>query len=175
MGSAVLALIACTGAGAATKAAALKTSAKEAKAADIPVLQISVTVPPSVHPLWSDDVAEAFADRAIDALRRDGFKGRIAYLQSLDDPKPGIPLLTINLMDWRRNHVDSIDCTCTASIKAGGTEKDLGIFTGTSMMMGFRHDRFALADEFDDAAGEALDDLYGRMESTKLVQVRGES
>ena len=143
-----------------------KTGADSGK----PTLQVSVDVPPSMRPWVSDDIAEAFAMRVGDALDHQGFKSGIDYVDRYSEPDAKRPLLKIRLMEWRTNHVGTVNCTFLASIVTPKGSDDLGLFTGSSMLLGFpRHDWFARREQFDDAARQALSDLYKRIEKTNLM------
>jgi len=132
-------------------------------------LQVCVTVPPSMRPWREDDLAEAFADRVATALHDQGFVGRIAYVSSFDQPVADRPLLTVNLIEWRMNHVGMVDCTYSARLSASQGQDDLGIFSGTGLMMFSRRDWFGRADQYEDAARDALNNLYKRIAATQLL------
>lgn len=154
-------------------AKATTVTAKSAVAAPDPVraglMQVTVNVPPSMRPFISDQIAEAFADRVAEALRRQGCKARIKYLDSTDTPATNQPLLAINLIEWRTDRIGSVDCTFSAAVTTPKGNKSLGLFTGTSMMMFPRRDWLARSDQFDDAAHQALNDLYKRISETNLL------
>lgn len=133
------------------------------------VMQLTVNVPPSMRPFVSDDIASAFADRVTDVLRRRGYQGKFRYVNSMDQPAANQPLLTINLIEWRTDHTGNVDCTFSAELSAPQGKKNLGLFMGTSMMMFPRRDWLARSDQYDDAAHQALQDLYQRIAETHLL------
>lgn len=136
---------------------------------EIKAMQLTVNVPPSMRPWVSDDVAEAFAARVADVLRQRGYKAGIQYLDSFASPAAGRPLLAVNLVEWRTDRIGNVDCTFSATLSTPSGRKDLGLFTGTSMMTFSRHDWFARSDQFDDAARQAINDLYKRIVETQLL------
>jgi hypothetical protein len=133
------------------------------------VLQVTVDMPASMRPLISDEIARAFADRVADALRRQGCKAKIHYVASPDDAKADQPRLAIHLLEWRTDHVGYVNCTFAADLSSPQGKKDLGLFLGTAMMTFARHDWLARGEQFDDAAREALGDLYRRIAGTHLL------
>ena len=136
-------------------------------------MQITVSVPPSMNMIRDDDVADAFAYRVAAALHEQGFTGGINYVRAGEDTRTDVPVLAINLVEWRVDRVGNVDCTFTASVAGPRGNKDLGLFTGMSMMMWPRHDVFARAEGFDDAARSALGDLAKRIEETQLIPSAG--
>lgn len=133
-------------------------------------LQVRVELPFSMNPLRDDDIAEAFAHRVITALHEQGFKGRIKYVEDGDSTKESIPALDIRIFEWRVNRLGNTDCTFSASLKSPRGQKDLGMFSGTSLMTWSRRDWFARADSFDDAASDAMNNLKARLDATGLIE-----
>jgi hypothetical protein len=133
------------------------------------VMQVTVNVPASMRPWISDDIAEAFAGRVTDVLHQRGYKSKVHYVNRSEEPAADQPLLAINLIEWRTDHVGNVDCTFSAALSTPQGKKDLGLFIGTSMMMFSRPDWFARSDQFDDAARQALHDLYQRITETHLL------
>lgn len=132
-------------------------------------LQVTVSVPPSINSLRDDDIADAFAYRVATVLHEQGFKGHIQYVDSYDSPKSEVPVLEINLIEWRVDRTGNVDCTFSANLRGPAGQKNLGLFSGTSMMLWPRHDIFARADGFEQAARGALGDLAKKIAETKLV------
>ncbi|HVU33071.1 MAG TPA: hypothetical protein VHE61_06530 [Opitutaceae bacterium] len=132
-------------------------------------LQVQVQVPANTHPLRSQDIEDAFGDRIATALHEQGFHGRIAVLWDSDTPTAGIPLLAVNLLEWRVDPTGSVDCTFGAQLQTSAGRKSLGLFTGTSLMTWADRDWFLRANDFQDAAGTAMSDLWDRMQRTGLL------
>jgi len=133
-------------------------------------LQVAVNVPASLRPWVSDKIAEAFAARVADTLHQRGAKTEIRYVDSFDQPTSRQPLLEINLIEWRSDHIGNAVCTFSAGLSTPQGKKSLGLFTGTSMMMFSRHDWPIRGDQFEDAARQALVDLYKRITETRLLR-----
>jgi hypothetical protein len=153
--------------------AAPVTSATEKSADRTPRpvrLQVQVGLPFSMNVLRNDDIAEAFAHRVVTALHEQGFRGRIKYVENGDPLDPALPLLDINIFEWRVNRLGHTDCTFSALLKSPRGEKNLGMFSGTSMMTWLRRDWFARADSFEDAAADALTNLKARLDATGLLE-----
>lgn len=143
---------------------------QDSRAAATPqTLQVQVVVPPTWQPLFEDRITEAFVSYLADVFRRQGYKGEIAEVRWAEEPSPGCCLLTINLTEWRMNHIGNIDCTFTASLQTENAIRHLGIFTGMSFRWMHGPSRFGLADAFEDAAEDALRDLYRTVAKTELV------
>jgi hypothetical protein len=81
-----------------------------------------------------------------------------------------IPALQVHLLDWRVTGKGSVDCTFTATLAAAdGTEYSLGSFDGSSLpMLGLRNP-FNRAEAFDQAATDAIDNLFGNLLARNLL------
>ena len=131
-------------------------------------LQLTVDVPVHWRPFLSDDLAEAFASRAADILRRAGFAGKVNFLDRAP-AQPGLPLLALQLIAWRVGVTDTAECTFTASLTVDGREHDLGIFENTDLVWSRSQGRWGLAEAMGDAADGALRDLSRRLAQSGLV------
>jgi len=130
-------------------------------------LQVQVNVPASWRPWLDDEVADSFTDRARDILRQRGVEGRIERLELSDSPVAEVPLLTINLVDWRVNHVGNIDCTFTASLQTPRGVRQFGLYTNTTMRWLTGPGRFGLSRSFEEAAEGAIRDLCNDIAKTE--------
>lgn len=119
--------------------------------------------------MFEDRVTEAFVSYIADVFRRQGYKGDIAEVRWHEEPSPGCCLLTINLTEWRMNHIGNIDCTFTANLQTERTTRHLGVFTGMAFRWMSGPGRFGLADSFEDAAEDAIRSLYDSLAKTELV------
>lgn len=119
--------------------------------------------------LRDDYVAEAFAYRVSSALHEQGLRGRIRYVDFPDDVKPEVPTLEIMLQEWRVDRIGNVDCTFSAQLKTPSGTRNLGFFSGTSMMLWSRRDWFARRDGFEEAARDALGNLGAKMLNTGLL------
>ncbi len=144
-------------------------SAETAKANRPVRLQVTVDVPPSIDILRDDDIAEAFAYRVSSALHEQGIKGRIRYVEFGDDLTAGAPVLAIMLREWRVDRIGGVNCIFSATLKNGSTSKELGLFSGSSMMIWSRRDWYARQEGFEDAAADALNNLGARVLKSGLL------
>lgn len=164
----VLAVI-CTGLAAGCSSPARSTPAPPAD------LQVQVDVPPLWRPIVNDDVAEALAGILRDRFRRAGYQGRILYLAPLDEAAPNRPLLTLALTEWRLSRTGNAECLFTARLRTSAGETDLGMFSSTQFAWVRESGRigalraYAVADALEDAAGDAMRDLYRRLADTGQV------
>jgi len=131
-----------------------------------PRLQLTVGVPPSMSILRDEEISEAFAYRVSSILKEQGLRGRIRYVDDWEKPVPDIPVLAIELREWRVDRSGFVDCTFTASINTPAGSRRLGVFTGTSIMTWARRDWFARMDGFEDAARDAISTLAARLEQS---------
>lgn len=165
----MIAALALLGAGMAAGCSSVSTR-QNAGALDRPAnLQVVVNVPVSMNLLRDDYVEEAFAYRVAAALHEQGFRGSIKYVDFPDDVNPNIPMLDIVLQEWRVDHVGSVDCVFFATLRTPSGTKNLGLFSGTTLMMWSRRDWMARADGFEDAARDALSNLGARITESGLL------
>jgi hypothetical protein len=142
---------------------------KPAKAKTPVRLQVAVTVPATMSVIYASDVEEAFGYRVSSALHEQGFQGRIKYLDDDSDAKPDIPKLAINLIQWRVGRTGDVDCVFSASLVTTAGTKNLGLFTGSSMLMWSRPNWLERSEGFEDAASDALSNLAKKIEATGLL------
>jgi hypothetical protein len=133
------------------------------------VLEVDVVVPPSWRPMFEDRVTDAFTSNVADVFQNRGFKGQIKQISSLDQPTSAAPRLTINLVEWRMNFTGNIDCTFSATLQVDRTVRHLGAFNGMSFRWMSGPGRFGAADAYNDAAADALRQLYDAVVKTGLV------
>jgi hypothetical protein len=146
------------------------SSSRYGRGNDRPVrLQIVVEVPPTMNILREEEVEDAFAYRVITALREQGMRGRIRYIEWGDRPDPAVPSLAIYLHEWRVDRLGSVDCTFNATLNTPNGTRNLGLFSGTSLMMWSRRDWFARAEGFESAARDALGNLGQRILQSGLL------
>lgn len=140
-----------------------------------PGLQLQVNLPPVWHPLVEDDVSEMLASLVQVEFRRAGFQERIALLKSTDDVAEGVPLLIINVAEWRISRTGAAECLFNARLRtAGGENVAFGMVTYSDFTTmrgdsGFNRP-YALTDALEDAAVGAIRDLRRRVaDSGKLA------
>ena len=131
-----------------------------AKTTEAARLQVLVDTPAVFDMLARDDIADALAIHLSEAFRRGGFDGRIAQIDNLDEVDSALPLLEVNLIDWRTRPAGTVDCRVSATLTTlDGTEIRLGIFSGTAISWQ-THNRFTVSRAFEDAALDAMRSLY---------------
>lgn len=150
-----------------TRAGEKEPAGKPAKL-ELPQLQLTVDVPPHWRPFLADDLADAFASRAADVLRRHGFAGEVKFVP-VGEPAKDQPVLAIRLINWRIGRTDNAECTFTASISTGGKEQTLGVFENTNLVWLGGMGRWGLADALGDAADAALRDLAVKLARSGTV------
>jgi len=134
-----------------------------------PRLQVTVNVPPTMSILHDEEIAEAFAYRVASILHEEGFRGRIGIVDG-DPLFPNVPVLAINLLEWRVDRIGNVDCTFGAELQSPRGNHRLGMFSGTAMMTWSRRDWFARARDFEDAARDAIENLATRLEQTGMIE-----
>lgn len=151
-------------------------AAPDAKGIKVADLQLQINVPPTWRPFLDEDIAEALASILTDTFKRRGYAGVIDFIEEhRRAPNPDLPLLTLNLMQWRIDRLGNAECTLTADLAVPGKPKrELGVVTQTQITWiqergryGFRH--FEIADALEDAATEAMRDLFKRVADTGLL------
>lgn len=152
-------------------------AAPDAQGMKVVDLQLQINVPPTWRPFLDDDIAEALASILTDTFKRRGYAGVIDFIEEhRRAPNPDLPLLTLNLIQWRIDRVGNAECTLTADLAVPGQPKrELGVVTQTQLTWiqergryGFR--RFEIADALEDAATDAMRDLFKRVADTGLLR-----
>lgn len=144
-----------------TRAAGKDPAAKPAQT-DLPQLQLTVDVPPHWRPFLADDLADAFASRAAEVFRRQGYTGELKFVP-IGEPAKDQPLLAIRLISWRIGRTDNAECTFNAALIVGGKEESLGLFDHTNLVWSRAMGRWSLADALGDVADEALRGLARKL------------
>lgn len=137
-------------------------------------LQVMVDVPPTWRPFLEDDIAEALFYRLKEVFGRRGYQGEIAQLTTFDAEARDVPILRLNLTEWRVDRTGNAQCTMSATLKTAAGEKNLGLATGTALFWprGNRwsiHRQVETADALEDAADSAMRDLYNAVAKSGLV------
>ena len=144
----------------------------DAKKAD---LQVLVDVPPTWRPFLDDDIADALTARLVEAFRKEGYPGNIVQIRDLSFGDKNVPTLRLYLSEWRIDRIGNAQCTFTASLKTPAGDTDLGLNSGTAMFWPSSIGHWGLnrafekADALEDAARNALRDLYKAVAKTGLV------
>lgn len=119
--------------------------------------------------LRQEDVSDAFAYRVAAALREQGLRGPIRYVDRGDPVDPQVPTLAIMLREWRVDRLGNVDCVFTANLETPGGARNLGAFNGTAMMRWSRPSWYDRQQDFEDAAQDALSNLGRRIMDTGLL------
>ncbi len=154
-------------------AASLAVTLPELRAADkdptgqpakvvLPQLQLTVDVPPNWRPFLADDLADAFASRTADILRRQGYTGEVKFIP-VGEPAKDKPVLALQLINWRIGRTDNAECVFTASLIRDGKEESLGIFDHTTLVWNRSRGRWGLAEALGDVADGALRELARKL------------
>ena len=124
-------------------------------------LQLVVAVPPTARPLLADDAADALSGAIQENLTRRGYTGMINYPGN----EQAAPVLTVKLVEWRRDPLGSMKCTFTASVRTEAGTKELGLFSGSSLVAwnGGNSTVGANIENHSEAMQEAANDAIGSM------------
>jgi hypothetical protein len=139
------------------RAAEKDPAARPAKA-ELPQLQLTVDVPPNWRPFLADDLADAFASRTAEVLRRQGYTGEVKFVPA-GEPAKDQPVLAIQLINWRIGRTDNAECVFTATLMSAGKEASLGLFDHTNLVWSRSMGRWGLAEALGDVADDALRSL----------------
>lgn len=164
-------LLGLGGAVAALTAAAAPTAGAGAPDTANPsaTLKVQVNVPPSWDPLLDDDIAAAFTDQVREIFQRAGHRHPVEELRSVEDPAKAPYLLTVNLTEWRINRAGNIACTFGATLRTPQGERDLGLYTNTTMRWIGGLGRWGLARSFEEAAVGAIRNLCDTIARSELL------
>lgn len=137
-------------------------------------LQVIVDVPPTWRPFLEDDIAEALFFRMRNVFSQRGYKGEIRQLTAFDTPVSPVPVLRLNLTEWRIDRIGNAQCTLTATLQTSAGEKSLGLASGTAMFWP-QGNRWSLSrqldtvDALEDAANNAAREVYDAVAKSGLV------
>jgi len=137
-------------------------------AAELPQLQLAVEVPAHWRPFLSDDLAEAFASRLSGVFRRNGYVGRLDFLDR-GNPRPTVPLLTVHLIQWQMTHIDKAECNFAVALRQGNDSHDLGTFGNTRFAPARGISHRNPAETLAEAADHALHGLTMKLTEERLV------
>jgi hypothetical protein len=132
-------------------------------------VQVRVDVPPSLQPFQEDDVANVFVALLHEEFQRHGYAGFLRQLRPTESADPEIPLLTLNLLEWRIAHAGTVTCTFSGQLQTPDAQEKLGTFTQTSFRQMNGPGRFGLSESFNNSAEGAIGQLYERIAQTGLL------
>lgn len=141
-------------------------------------LQVQVVVPPGWHPMHADDAAEAFALLLIQEFRSHGYRGNVVHRGYAELVDGSAPLLTVSLAEWRIGRLGDPECLFNARLRnTTGKDFDLGMFVGSSFTSMRSRTGYggplALADALEQAARDAVRDLFRRVAETGQIPELG--
>jgi hypothetical protein len=132
-------------------------------------LQLVVAAPASLHLNGADHVTGVLTHLIETVFQQSGFSGHLIAVPGGEPSQGDIPTLEVYLLDWRITGAGNVDCTFSASLTTANGTTNLGVFDGTSLpMLGLR-DAFNRAEAFDQAATDAIDNLYGDLREKNLL------
>lgn len=141
-----------------------------AESEPVPVeLEVAVVLPASVDPWHSDDIEHTFARYVRDRFERAGHTGRVVRVEDRDPRAPGVPRLTLNLVEWRRSRTGNVDCTVAGEFASDAGERRLGLASSTELLWGSVRTRWDLERAFERAGEDVVDRVYRRLRTEGLV------
>jgi len=119
--------------------------------------------------MFEDRVADAFVSHLTDVFQREGYRGQIIQLAPTDREDPRLPLISVNLIEWRGDRTGRITCMFGANLVYNGASHHLGTFNGMALRWMNGPGRFGVADTFGDAADDAVRDLYRALTEANVI------
>jgi hypothetical protein len=132
-------------------------------------LQLVVAAPASLNLLRSDNVTGVLTGLVENVFQQSGFRGHLIAVPGHEPAQADIPALEIYLLDWRITGSGNVDCTVSATLTTASGVVNLGVFEGTTPAMFGLRDSFHRAEAFDQAATDAIDNLYGGLREKNLL------
>lgn len=135
-----------------------------------PALLLRISVPPMWDSIHEADITNSFHHRIATKLKHAGFVGEIGELNRFDDPAPAIPVMEVNLLQWRPERAGNIVCVFGANLITAGKNTNLGLFTGTApQWMTTASHTWELRRGLDDSASRAIDSLVKKLRTEKFL------
>lgn len=132
-------------------------------------VQLVVTAPASLGLTRIDNDTGALARLVASVFQRSGFRGHLTFVPSGESARDETPTLEVYLLDWHLTGAGRVDCAFSATLTTANKVEHLGVFDGkTPRMFGLRNP-FNRAEAFDQAATEAIDDLYGALQQKNML------
>ena len=135
-----------------------------------PALLLKISVPPMWDSIHEADITNSFHHRIATKLKHAGFVGEIGELDRFDDPASTIPVMEVNLLQWRPERTGNIVCVFGVNLITAGKNTNLGLFTGTApQWMTTASHTWELRRGLDDSASRAIDSLVKKLRSEKFL------
>lgn len=135
-----------------------------------PALLLKISVPPMWDSIHEADITNSFHHRIATKLKHAGFVGEIGEWDRLDEPAPAIPVMEVNLLQWRPERTGNIVCVFGVNLITAGKNTNLGLFTGTApQWMTTASHTWELRRGLDDSASRAIDSLVKKLRTEKFL------
>ncbi len=132
-------------------------------------LHVQLNVPPAWNTFNTFQLEDDFVDGVGQLLRRSGFRHTVENITTASRGEKTPYVLTINLREWRTDRSGLVDCTFDATLASPRGTRHLGTYHGNAFHMQGTG-RWALAQEFDEAASEALNRLCRDIIRSELLR-----
>jgi hypothetical protein len=132
-------------------------------------LQLVVAAPASLSLMGVDDVPVVLTNLIETVFQQSGFRGHLVVNTGSEPSRPDQPTLQVYLLDWNITGAGNVDCSFTATLATTTGLENLGVFYGTSLPMFGLRNPFNRAQAFDQAATNAIDNLYGELREKNLL------
>ena len=131
-----------------------------------PQVGLSVVVPASLNPSWTNSVAGTLAGIVESDFAKNGYAGELALIDANAPLPRTMPTLEIELVDWRVTPSGFISCIFHATLVAPEGEQDLGLCSGVWSAALRSADGI---EPFEAAANIAIDNLYVELRELDLL------
>ena len=132
-------------------------------------LQLTVAAGLAVRPLHYQAAEQSIANRFEAEFKANGFNGNVDFLSATDAPIPTLPLLKINITDWRAKPGELTDCEFSATLVTPSGTTWLGNFEGVSATLFGAPTAKARSDALRAAATNAVDKVYQDLQERDVL------
>jgi hypothetical protein len=132
-------------------------------------LQLTVAEGLAVRPLHYQAAEQSLANRFQAEFQAKGFNGNVDFLSATDAPIPTLPLLQINITDWRAKPGELTDCEFSATLVTSSGITWLGNFEGVSETLFGTPTTKARSDALRAAATNAVDKVYQDLQARHIL------
>jgi hypothetical protein len=132
-------------------------------------LQLSVTAGLTVRPLHYQAAEQSLANRFQAEFKAKGFTGNVDLLSTTDAPIPTLPLLKIDITDWRAKPGELTACAFSATLITPVSTTWLGNFEGVSETLFGTLTPQARSDALRAAATNAVDQVYKDLQARHIL------
>jgi hypothetical protein len=132
-------------------------------------LQLSVVAGLDVRPLHYQAAERSLANRFQTEFKAKGFQGNVDFVSATDTPIPTLPLLKINITDWRAKPGELTECAFSATLITSAGTRWLGNFEGVSETLFGVPTTQARSDALRAAATNAVDQVYQDLQARHVL------